>query len=66
MRCFGADGQVWGRASVVESDAAAGGRPRTWGLTGWPTRVGDVLVSAGIAACALLAWYGVSCILAAM
>ncbi len=41
--------------------AATGGD----GLSGWPAGVGSGLVSAGIAACALLAWYGVYCTLAA-
>lgn len=53
------------RQRLAPSEADVG-RPRGWVLTGWPARVGDVLVSAGIAACALLAWYGVACILAAM
>jgi hypothetical protein len=28
------------------------------GLRGWPARVGSGLVSAGIAVCAVVAWYG--------
>lgn len=36
------------------------------GLSGWPARIGSGLVSAGIAACAGLAWYGVYRMLAAM
>lgn len=35
------------------------------GLSGRPAQIGGGLVSAGIAACALLAWYGVYCTLAA-
>ena len=40
--------------------------PSTGGLRGWPASIGSVLISAGIAACALLAWYGVYCVLAAV
>lgn len=36
------------------------------GLRGWPAGVGSGLVSAGIAASALLAWYGAYCALAAV
>jgi hypothetical protein len=31
------------------------------GMRGWPARVGSGLVSAGIAVCALVAWYGCFC-----
>ncbi len=41
-------------------------RPRAAGLSGRPAHVGSGLVSAGVAACALLAWYGVYCTLAAV
>ena len=41
-------------------------RPKSGELSGWPAQIGSVLVSAGIAACALLAWYGVYSILAAI
>ena len=40
--------------------------PQTRGLTGWPARVGSALVSTGIAACALVGWYGCYCVLAAL
>lgn len=40
--------------------------PEAAGLAGWPARIGSGLVSAGIAACALVAWYGVYCTLAAV
>jgi hypothetical protein len=43
-----------------ESEARAGG------VSGWPARVGSGLVSAGIGACALVAWYGLYCALAAI
>ena len=43
-----------------ESEARAGR------LSGWPARVGSGLVSTGIAACALVAWYGLYCTLAAI
>jgi hypothetical protein len=36
------------------------------GLSGWPARAGSGLVSAGIAACALVAWYGLYCTLTAI
>lgn len=40
--------------------------PGTGGLSGWPAGVGSGLVTAGIAACAVLAWYGVYCTLTAV
>ena len=46
-----------------ESDASA---PGAGGLSGWPARVGTGLISAGIAACALVAWYGLYCTLTAI
>ena len=36
------------------------------GLTGWPSRFGSGLVSTGIAACAVVAWYGSYCVLTAL
>jgi len=45
------------------SDALA---PGDGGLSGWAAGVASGLVSAGIAACAVLAWYGVYCTLAAV
>ncbi|MBU6173712.1 MAG: hypothetical protein KGQ60_07895 [Planctomycetes bacterium] len=36
------------------------------GLTGWSSRVGSGIVSAGIAACAAIAWYGSYSVLAAL
>ena len=36
------------------------------GLTGWPLRLGSGLVSIGIASCAVVAWYGCYCVLAAL
>jgi hypothetical protein len=33
------------------------------GLTGWSAHVGSGLISAGIAACAVVGWYGCYCIL---
>jgi hypothetical protein len=43
-----------------------GRTPRADGLSGWPARVGSSLVSAGLASCALVAWYGLYCALAAI
>ncbi len=40
--------------------------PNTGGLTGWPARVGSGLVSIGIAACAMVGWYGCYSVLAAL
>ncbi len=37
--------------------------PGAGGLSGWHATVGSGLISAGIAACAVLAWYGVYCTL---
>jgi hypothetical protein len=41
-------------------------RPKAGELSGWPAQIGSGLVSAGIAACALLGWYGVYCTLVAV
>ena len=41
-------------------------RPKASELSGWSAQIGSGLVSAGIAACALLAWYGVYCTLVAV
>jgi hypothetical protein len=38
----------------------------TGGLSGWRARVGSGLISAGIAACAVVAWYGLYCALSAV
>ena len=47
--------------------ARSGARvPGAGGLSGRPARVGSGLVSAGIAAAALVAWYGFYCTLAAL
>ena len=40
--------------------------PAADGLSGWPARVGGALVSTGIGAVALVAWYGLYCTLAAV
>ena len=47
----------------AEADAR---QHRAAGLRGWSAQIGSGLVSAGIAACALLAWYGVYCTLSAV
>jgi hypothetical protein len=61
---------VWSVAAWRRRLAPARGTPATTpgadGLSGWPAGVGSGLVSAGIAASALLAWYGVYCTLAAV
>jgi hypothetical protein len=36
------------------------------GLSGWQARVGNCLISIGIASCALAGWYGCYCVLAAL
>ena len=35
-------------------------------MSGWPACIGSGLVSAGIAGCAFVAWYGLYCTLAAL
>ncbi len=45
---------------------APAGAPAPGGLGGRPARIGGGLVSAGIAAVALVAWYGLYCALAAI
>ena len=62
-------GLVWSVPGWRRRLAQAGGTlgaAGAGGLSGWPAGVGSGLVSAGIAACALLAWYGVYCTLAAV
>jgi len=39
--------------------------PKTGRLTGWPAKAGSSFISIGIAACAVVAWYGSYCMLAA-
>lgn len=51
-------------APAGESPAAPA--TKTEGMSGWPAGVGSGLVSAGIAAVAVLAWYGVYWTLAAV
>jgi len=41
-------------------------QPSAAGLSGWPATIGSVLISVGIAGCAMLAWYGVYCTLTAV
>ena len=62
---------VWSVPAWRRRLAPTGGSPdapasETSGMSGWPARVGSGLVSAGIAASALVAWYGVYCTLAAV
>ncbi len=42
------------------------GGPSAKGLSGWQGRIGSVLISIGIAICAVVAWYGCYCVLAAL
>jgi hypothetical protein len=57
---------VWRRRLAPEGGTPAATTPGAGGLSGWPAAVGSGLVSAGLAASALLAWCGVYCTLAAV
>ncbi|MDB5295572.1 MAG: hypothetical protein JWO31_1555 [Phycisphaerales bacterium] len=57
---------VWRHRLAPAGGGADARRPKAAGLSGRPAQVGSGLVSAGIAACALLAWYGVYCTLSAV
>jgi hypothetical protein len=57
---------AWRRRLAPAKGASAATTPRADGLSGWRASVGSGLVAAGIAASALLAWYGVYCTLAAV
>jgi hypothetical protein len=54
------------RRRLAPAGGAVGGSARDDGLTGWPAGVGSGVISAGIGACALLAWYGAYCTLVAV
>lgn len=56
----------WRRRLAMFAIAPQVRGPATGGLTGWPARVGSGMVSIGIAACAVVGWYGCYCVLAAL
>ena len=57
---------AWRRRLAPGSGTPASATLVAGGLSGWPAGVGSGLVSAGIAASALLAWFGVYCTLVAV
>ena len=62
---------TWSNPARRRRLAPAGGTsevnaPAAGGLSGWPACVGGGLVSTGIGAVALVAWYGLYCTLAAI
>ena len=57
---------AWRRRLALAAGPSGAPGPGAGGLSGWPAAAGSGLVSVGIAACALLAWYGVYCTLAAV
>lgn len=64
--CLAWTNPAWRRWLAPAENASAARAPRTDGLSGWSARVGSGLVSAGIAACAVVAWYGFYCTLNAI
>jgi hypothetical protein len=52
---------AWRRWLAPSAEAEGGRASGARGLSGWPARVGSGLVSAGIASCAVVAWYGLYC-----
>jgi hypothetical protein len=57
---------AWRRRLAPPDGGFDGPAPVAGRMTGWPARVGGGLVSAGIGAVALVAWYGLYCTLAAI
>ncbi|MGC4005981.1 MAG: hypothetical protein QM811_23820 [Pirellulales bacterium] len=57
---------AWRSRLAQTDDMADAHHPRAAGLSGRPARIGSVLISVGIGACTLLAWYGVYGTLTAM
>lgn len=55
------------RRRLAPAESTSGALPAAGGgLSGWQARVGSGIVSAGIGAVALVAWYGFYCTLAAL
>lgn len=57
---------AWRRRLTPAGGESDGPAAATGALTGWSARVGSGLMSAGIGAVALCAWYGFYCTLAAL
>jgi len=57
---------AWRSRLARHQDAPEAPDTKAGGLTGWPARMGGWLVSAGIGACALIAWFGCYCALSAL
>ena len=57
---------AWRRRLAAPAGGPNAGVPGAGGLSGWPARVGSGLVSAGIAASATVAWYGLYCTVSAI
>jgi hypothetical protein len=64
--CFAWSIPSWRRRLARSSAAPEANGAESVGLTGWPARVGSGLVSIGIAACAVVGWYGCYGVLTAL
>ena len=62
--CLAWSNPTWRRRHAPAGDRSGVKAPVTAGLSGWPARIGGGLVSVGIGAAALIAWYGLYCTLA--
>jgi hypothetical protein len=56
----------WRHQLARPTDASHARCPGNEGLTGWSARVGSGVISVGIMACAVVAWCGCFCVLAAL
>lgn len=57
---------AWRRRLAPPAGGPDAGVPGAGGLSGWTARVGSGLISAGIAASAAVAWYGLYCTVTAI
>ena len=64
--CLAWSNSAWPRRLAPARGTSEVLAPEASGLSGWRARVGSGLVSAGIGAAAMVAWYGLYCTLAAI
>jgi hypothetical protein len=64
--CFAWSIPSWRRRLARPGVAFQVREPKIGGLTDLPALVGNALVSTGIAACAVVGWYGCYCVLTAL
>jgi hypothetical protein len=64
--CLAWSNPAWRRRLAPAGGATGARAAGAGGLRGWPARVGGGVISAGIAAGAVVAWYGLYCTLTAI